>query len=205
MNGIEWIFFDIGSTLVDESKAYEHRFSDSSEKSNVTFEALYQTAVEFYKQGKKGDKEAFKLYNLTPTNWHTEDEFLYPDTIEILKKLSTKYKLGVIANQVMGIEKRLEDFGILEYFKIIVSSAEEGVSKPNEEIFRRALKRADTIAEHSVMVGDRLDNDIIPAKNLGFSTVWIKQGFAIYMPECDDSKIYDFIVYGLNELLNIFL
>ena len=28
MNILQWLFFDIGSTLVDESKAYEHRIKD---------------------------------------------------------------------------------------------------------------------------------------------------------------------------------
>ena len=31
-------------------------------------------------------------------------------------------------------------------------------------------------AENAVMIGDRLDNDIAPAKKLGMKTVWIRQG-----------------------------
>lgn len=31
--------------------------------------------------------------------------------------------------------------------------------------------------ENAVMIGDRIDNDIVPAKQLGMKTIWIKQGF----------------------------
>lgn len=35
---INWIFFDVGSTLVDETKAYEHRILDAIEGTDVTVE-----------------------------------------------------------------------------------------------------------------------------------------------------------------------
>lgn len=35
------------------------------------------------------------------------------------------------------------------------------------------------------MVGNRIENDILPAKKLGIKTVWVKQGFAKYQPESD--------------------
>ena len=39
------------------------------------------------------------------------------------------------------------------------------------------------------MVGDRLDNDIVPANKIGMKTVWIKQGFGgLAMPESDDER-----------------
>ena len=54
------------------------------------------------------------------------------------------------------------------------------------------------------MVGDRLDNDIYPAKKLGMKTVWIRQGFAVYQtPENKDYEA-DYAVDNLLELTNIF-
>lgn len=55
MENIEWIFFDVGSTLVDESKAYEERLRMVAETAKVSYENVYQTALEFYKENKKGD------------------------------------------------------------------------------------------------------------------------------------------------------
>ena len=37
----KWIFFDVGSTLVDESKAYDHRVRDMIANTNITSEILH--------------------------------------------------------------------------------------------------------------------------------------------------------------------
>ena len=39
---IEWIFFDVGSTLVDESKAWEKRVSDTVKGSNISVSEFYK-------------------------------------------------------------------------------------------------------------------------------------------------------------------
>lgn len=35
---IKWIFFDVGSTLVDETDAYDHRVRDMVAGTGITFE-----------------------------------------------------------------------------------------------------------------------------------------------------------------------
>ena len=72
-------------------------------------------------------------------------------------------------------------------------------------IFRIALERADCMPEEAVMVGDRIDNDIIPAKKLGMKTVWIKQGFGkYYKPNSAEDKP-DQTINTLNEVTDLFL
>ena len=41
MNNIQWLFFYIGSTLVDESTAYEHRIKDTVRNSSISYERFY--------------------------------------------------------------------------------------------------------------------------------------------------------------------
>ena len=53
------------------------------------------------------------------------------------------------------------------------------------------------------MIGDRLDNDIIPAKSIGMKTVWIKQGFGGMQIVTEDRFEPDAQVSNLTELLNI--
>ncbi len=131
-------------------------------------------------------------------------EKLYPESQEVLQSLHGRYKLGIIANQSEGTEERLVQFGIREYFDVIVSSAEEGVSKPDKRIFELALQRADCTAEEACMVGDRLDNDIVPAAELGMSTVWVRQGW-FGMGNADLARFKpDFTVYRISEVTNIF-
>lgn len=52
-DAIKWLFFDIGSTLVDESKVYEDRMKKIAELSCATYEQVYECAMSFYKEKKK--------------------------------------------------------------------------------------------------------------------------------------------------------
>lgn len=205
LNNIEWIFFDIGSTLVNESKAYHHRIKDAIKGTTITYKQFYKTILIFYQQNKKGDLEAVKQYGLVLPKWHKEDEFLYPEAMECLRYLSSKYKIGIIANQSLGTKERLKTFGVSDYIDLVIASAEEGISKPDLEIFRLALERAKCIPQNAVMIGDRLDNDIAPANRLGIKTVWIKQGFAKYSTPQTEIEKADYIVSNLNDVHDLFV
>lgn len=60
LNSPSWLFFDIGSTLVNETKVYESRFKYIAEKSGLSFKEVCASALELFKQNKKGDKELMK-------------------------------------------------------------------------------------------------------------------------------------------------
>ncbi len=174
---IKWLFFDIGSTLVDESFVYERRFQTMAEQTGRSYDEVYSYALTAFRQGKKGDKEAAKQFGATVPDWTSEDERLYPDTLYCLDTLSETYKIGIIANQNPGCEDRLKQLGIWSYIDLLIASSEAGVAKPDSRIFKLALKKSGCDSSQTVMIGDRLDNDILPAKKLGMRTIWIKQGF----------------------------
>lgn len=202
---VKWLFFDVGSTLVNEERAYEHRMRDMAEAVDKPFEEIYGIAINFYKQNKKGDLETAKLLGLPKPIWHREDEVLYEDAKACLEKLSRKYKIGVIANQSLGTEERLAQHGIMQYIELVVASAEEGVAKPDKRIFEIALGRGRCEPGDAVMIGDRIDNDIIPANLLSMHTIWIKQGFGKYWNITQDIEKADLVVNSLTELCGIFL
>ena len=203
INNIKWLFFDVGSTLVDESLAYEKRMRIAAEAANVTYEFVYENAIGFYMQNKKGDSETMKLLNVQKPKWCKDAENLYNDTEECLKNLSSRYKIGVIANQSLGTEDRLRNFGILKYIDLVVASAEEGVAKPDKRIFEIALERSKCEPAEAVMIGDRIDNDIIPAKMLGMGTIWIKQGFGKFWNITSENERADYTVNNLTEICGI--
>lgn len=53
------------------------------------------------------------------------------------------------------------------------------------------------------MIGDRIDNDIIPAKEMGMKTIWVKQGFRKYWKVTNECEKADYEVDNLSELLDI--
>lgn len=204
MDHITWIFFDVGSTLVDESKGYERRIKEAIAGTSVTYSQFYDTMLSYYRRNLKGDLETIRHYGLRKPPWHTEEEVLYPDARACLQRLSQAYQIGVIANQSAGTRQRLEAFGIAEYVGVVAASAEEGVSKPDLRIFTAALERAGCSAGHAVMVGDRLDNDIAPANSLGMKTVWVKQGFGKYAKPKTKLEIPAYTVEKLGNLPGLF-
>ena len=121
----------------------------------------------------------------------------------MLKCLSEKYKIGVIANQPLGTADRLEAFGLLKYIDIVVASAEEGVAKPDKRIFDIALERTGVIPEEAFMIGDRIDNDILPAKNIGMKTMWLRQGFGGMWKIKSDDELPNFIADNLQDVVSI--
>lgn len=204
MKEIKWIFFDVGSTLVDETAAYDHRVRDMIAGTKITFEEFDDARIAFAKQGLDGNSAAIKHFGLTKTPWHSEDEVPYPDAYSTLAALRNKgYHLGIIANQNLGTAERLEHWGLRQFFEVIAASAEIGYAKPDRMIFEKALEMAMCRAEESVMVGDRLDNDIIPAKVLGMKTVWIKNGLARYQDTAFGEGVADHQIGKLSELLCI--
>ena len=203
-NIIEWIFFDIGSTLVDESRAYEHRIKDTIKNSSVTYERFYNLMVDFARQGRNGYNEAVKYFGLQRTVWHSEDEFLYPETESCLQALSEKYKIGIIANQPFGTQERLNKMGIAKYISLVISSAEENILKPDLQIFMLALGRAGCSTDNAVMVGDRLDNDIVPAKEIGMRTVWVKQGLGGLSTPKNEAETADLTIQSIGEINKYF-
>lgn len=190
----------MGSTLIDETLAMEHRIREVIQGTDVTFEQFVKKKIYYAKQNKPADLETIKFYGLTKPPWHKEDERLYPDTIECLEKMHKKYKIGIIANQSLGSIERLEAFGILKYIDVVVASAEEGVSKPDRRIFEIALERAGCRPEEAAMVGDRLDNDIVPANAIGMYTIWIKQGNWRDACPREELEWSDMVVKSLGEL-----
>lgn len=202
---IKWLFFDVGSTLINEQAAYEHRMREIAVLANMPFEKIYEMALAYYKQNKKGDLETAKALGIKLTDWHKEDEILYEDALDCLARLSKKYKIGVIANQSPGTKERLTQHGIIKYIDLVVASAEEGVAKPDERIFEIALERSNCKPGNAVMIGDRIDNDIVPANLSGMHTIWVKQGFGKYWNISQDIERADFVVDSLAGVCDIML
>ena len=200
---IKWIFFDIGSTLVDESVAYQNRIERTIAGTNVTYDDFYNKMVEISKYNQSGYNKALEAYGLKMAPWNSDDEFVYPETENCLSELSKHYKIGIIANQNLGSEERLEKLGLLKHIDLVIASAEEGVAKPDLRIFQIALDRANCKPEEAVMVGDRIDNDIIPANKIGMTTVWIKHGFGGYAELKEIEEHPDYTINNLNDLLNL--
>ena len=205
VDSINWIFFDLGSTLIDESECYRRRVLRMIEGSDVRYDVFYSVMIDYYKQCQKGNKLAAKQYGFELPPWESQYEVLYSDTKDCLERLVEKYRLGVIANQNFGTKERLRAFRIDQYFDVVIASAEEGIAKPDPAIFLLALRSAGCFPEQAAMIGDRFDNDIAPANRLGMTTVRVMRGFGRYSTPAREEETPDYTVTYLSELCGIFL
>ena len=201
-----WLFFDMGSTIMDETPAMEKRIRDTIAGTDITFEAFAAKMAEFRAMGQREDQAAFGYFGLHEiAPWPRDDEVPYPEAEAVLRTLKERgYRLGIIASQPLGSAQRLARFGLRDFFEVICASAEEGLDKPDPALYRRALTRAGCTPQEAVMIGDRTDNDVAPAKSLGMQTVLIRQGYGGHDIIHHEGEIPDATVDGLLELLEIF-
>jgi len=197
---MKWIFFDLGATLVDESDVYKSRCEYAIRQLSIDPAEFMNKVYEEAKISPTPIRTAAKSYGVVLPPWDSSLEKLYSATHDVVSCLYGKYKLGIIANQVEGTQERIDSWGIGKYFDVVMASAEAGCAKPDLKIFSMALNKAGCDATDAIMIGDRLDNDIFPAKKLGMKTVWVRQGYAIYQSIDDESKRPDYIVDSIEEL-----
>lgn len=206
---VKFIFFDIGYTLVNEDNVWIERCKEQAATSHaksmgVTANALMNDIQTASNCLKSQWKYVIEKYGFTQSaKYKSEFEMLYDDTYSVLEKLSQQFSLGIIANQNGDLSERLRNWRIDKYFTTVISSADYGFSKPDEKLFLAALDKSHCAPNNAVMVGDRLDNDIMPAKRLGFQTVRIRQGFA--KNQIAPSANYEptYVVNSLTEILNL--
>lgn len=126
---------------------------------------------------------------------------LFPDvrgTLEALR--ASGLKLGLITNGSVRMQSRkLECLSLSSAFDTIVISAAEGVSKPDPEVFARALTRLQADAARSVFVGDHPDVDIAGARAAGMRTVWRRDPIISRLVEADA------VIEEVGELLPLLL
>ncbi|MBQ5573009.1 MAG: HAD family hydrolase [Bacteroidaceae bacterium] len=91
-----------------------------------------------------------------------------------LESMSECCPLVLVTNFYGNMNSVLKEFGIDRYFAGIVESAVEGVRKPNPDIFRLAVNRLGVLPADTVMIGDSLSKDILPAMEVGCKTIWLK-------------------------------
>ena len=102
-------------------------------------------------------------------------EELYPDVIPCLEGLRTAgYRIGVAGNHFADFAETLRKMNAPSDF--IGSSEEWGVEKPSPEFFARIVQISGVTPPEIAYVGDRVDNDVLPARAAGMVSVFVPRG-----------------------------
>jgi FMN phosphatase YigB (HAD superfamily) len=100
---------------------------------------------------------------------------LYPDAIDCLRDLvAAGFRLGIAGNQPTETEAVLRSLDVP--LDLAASSDSWGVAKPDPAFFERIVAELGLPPGEIAYVGDRVDNDVVPAADAGLAAIFIRRG-----------------------------
>lgn len=178
---IEWVVFDLGETLADETRNWANWADHLGVPTLTLFAAMgavmserrpHTDAFELIRPGFDFMAER-DLMDATGRAWSISVDDLYPDALPTLAELrEAGYKVAIMANQPKIAESLLADLPVDRFG----TSAGWGVAKPDPRFFDRVVQEVGAPAESIAYVGDRIDNDVLPAKAAGMLAIHLRRG-----------------------------
>jgi 2-haloacid dehalogenase len=99
---------------------------------------------------------------------------LIDGALQLCETLAGFGEVGIITNGVEAIQnQRLVKSGLRQHISFVSTSEASGYAKPDVRFFEYASKMARPFAKHeAVIIGDRLDADILGANRYGIDSCW---------------------------------
>ena len=172
--GIDWGTQDLIGEFARRMQEYQrNRLGDHVEHTTraVLGEALASVGID------RVDPEvlAFALEQMyAPTEQHWLRVPGLEMTLNILQRRSLR--LGLLSNAAdeANVQRLIDKVGVREFFDPILISAAIGSRKPAPGPFLQILEHWRLEPEQVVMVGDRLDQDILGAQQVGLHQIWLR-------------------------------
>jgi len=169
------VFFDVGETLVDEERWWRELAEREGLQPHVVWAALGVTI----ERGEEHNELWRHLGIERPSaswnslEYHRDD--LYPDAIPCLEAVQELgLRVGIVGNQTAALERWAHDAELPA--DVISSSATLGVRKPDPVFFELVVELAGCAPGEVAYVGDRVDNDVLPAFAAGLVSVHVRRG-----------------------------
>ena len=216
------VLIDIGGVILNEDELYrayfkfvkvqlrksgigftDIEFEKAVNECILNFEPYFSKALvcHFIDAGQKKCDDIIRAANNYVKDWASKhDQELNPGIEGVIRKLKQKYVLALAGNQPSGVKKLLRHYRLLDYFTSTDVSGDIGKAKPDPEFFMHILNKLEVMPGEAMMVGDRLDNDIIPAKKLGMKTVLLKVGTYSVLEPRNPGEIADAVVRTISDL-----
>lgn len=104
--------------------------------------------------------------------------FLIDGALDLLTTLKGKIPMVIVTNGIGHVQhQRFDNAGLAHFFTNIVVSEECGYSKPDERIFAYTLKQVAMDKNAKIlMVGDKLETDILGAERFKIESCWFNPG-----------------------------
>lgn len=205
---VRLVAFDVGEVLVDETRLWGE-WADWLGVSRLAFGAAlgaviadgrhHLDAFELLRPG--FDIAAARRARAAPDWWlRLERPDLYPDALPCLRRLrASGYRVAIAGNQTREAVAALRRLGVEA--DLFGSAEEWRLEKPSPQFFARLVAEAGVPANEMAYVGDRVDNDVVPAKHAGMVSVFLRRGpWGVIRAQRAEAGAADLTIENLNEL-----
>lgn len=219
------ILLDAGGIILDETQMeneYAHfsvsilseinpeysikQFWDDTEESVIRFTPRTRPYI-FWKYC-NGDVNLYKnilaKFDTLRNKW-LQSLKLMNGIIPELKELATRFDLVLAGQYGNNIYDLLQENGISNLFKNRLSQDDFEITKPDPRYIENIAKASNFHTKECIMVGDRIDNDVIPAKQNKMGTVFIKTGIYKTQEPRDPEEIPDLILENISGMANLII
>ncbi len=102
----------------------------------------------------------------------------FPEVSDVLTRLKEQKFILILISDGLAVKQyeKLMRLGILHFFDNIFISEEVGWEKPNPKFYQNCLDQLNIHGSNAIYIGDRMENDISPAKDVGMHTILIHRG-----------------------------
>jgi HAD superfamily hydrolase (TIGR01549 family) len=183
MREIDTVVFDVGETLISEDRPWSEWAQWLGVSPAVLFACLGATIT-----AREAHRRAFDLIvpgfdfereqeakEAAGHPWDLVAEDFYPDAIPCITELrALNLKIGIAGNQPASVEEMLTEMCLPVDF--VIASGSLGVAKPSPAFFEHVAREAERQPQQIAYVGDRLDNDVVPAARAGMLAIFIRRG-----------------------------
>ena len=161
------VFFDVGETLVDETPTWERAADAAGVPRFTLMGVLGGLAARGEPHGR-----VWEILGVERPAEHGLVLDLYPDALPCLTAVrEAGYLVGAVGNTPEAVEAELR-----KHVDVVGSSARWRAEKPAREFFRRLVAEARADAGEVAYVGDRVDNDVVPALAAGLVAFHVRRG-----------------------------
>ena len=171
---IRAVFFDVGETLIDEERVWRAVAGAAGLQPHVVWAALGMTIERGEEHGALWNHLGVERPEGAWERFGYATEDLYPDAAPCLERLRADGLLVGIAGNQSGA---MEGWASATLAADVVTSSDGlGVQKPDPVFFRRLVELAGVASSDVAYVGDRVDNDVLPALAEGLVAVHCRRG-----------------------------
>ncbi|HEX5187746.1 MAG TPA: HAD family hydrolase [Nitrososphaeraceae archaeon] len=222
------VFFDLGQTLLDESRCINYFDTKLLElingfggrmdlrsyitlKNNIIknrligYGSLEEIIINICRLILPKGYDKIILHRLKPVI-HLEKKDLIclaKGAKKVIESLSNYCEIGIISNQIDDPLEPLIKENILSLFQKIFIISDTGINNFHEKLFIEAIKYSEFPVTKCIMVGDRLDIDISPANKIGMKTIRITSSLFNLQSAINKYEIPDYTIKKVDEIPRI--